>query len=218
MVKDRAPSESNPACSLVAIADGDSATRTSLLRGLEKEGFACRPYPTGGDLLEGLEFEQPDCILLDIRIPETGGLAVLKSMPSKALAIPVIVLIAEGEFALAAEAMRAGAVDFQERPVSFRRLGKVVGNLIERSAGLRRQAEEIGRSQSLVAQLTPRENEISSLVVAGSSNKEIGLKLGISPRTVEVHRAHIFKKLNVRNAIEFALVFEKAKLLPHARR
>lgn len=213
-----AQSESDTNRPLVAVAQGNSAARTNLLRGLEQERLACRPFRSGGDLLESLEAEMPDCIVLDIDIPETGGLAILQALPPETLAVPVIMLVPGGAYSLAAEAMRAGAADFVEKPVSLDQLAQKIAEQIARSAGLRRQASEIERCKALTALLTPRENEIAALVVAGRSNKEIGIALGISPRTVEVHRAHIFKKLGVRNAVEFALVFEKAKFLPQKLR
>lgn len=206
------PSAADQAKSRVAIVDDESDVRQALVRGLERHGFLCRPFRSGADFLDSLEFELPDCIVLDTRMPEMDGLAVLGKLPTATLAIPVIMLTSQGEIGLAAKAMRGGAADFVEKPVSIKQFAEKVGEHVAHSAELRRHLTEIEQSKSLMARLTPRESEIAALVVDGSSNKEIARDLGISPRTVEVHRANIFKKLDVRNAVEFALIFEKAQL------
>lgn len=206
------PSASDQAKSRVAIVDDESNVRQALVRGLERHGFLCRPFRSGADFLDSLEFELPDCIVLDTRMPEMDGLAVLDKLPTATLAIPVIMLTSQGEIGLAAKAMRGGAADFVEKPVSIKQFAKKIGEHVAHSAELRRHLTEIEQSKSLMARLTLRESEIAALVVDGSSNKEIARDLGISPRTVEVHRANIFKKLDVRNAVEFALIFEKAQL------
>lgn len=206
------PSGFDQAKARVAIVDDESDVRQALVRGLEKHGFLCRPFRSGVDFLESLEFELPDCIVLDTQMPEMDGLTVLGQLPTETLAIPVIMLTSQGEIGLAAKAMRSGAADFAQKPVSITQFAGKIGEHIAHSAELRRHLAEIEQSKSLMARLTPRESEIAARVVDGSSNKQIARDLGISPRTVEVHRANIFKKLDVRNAVEFALIFEKAQL------
>lgn len=196
----------------VAIVDDESGVRQTLVRGLERHGFLCRPFRSGVDFLESLEFEQPDCIVLDMRMPEMDGLTVLDKLPSETLAIPVIMLTSHGDVSLAVKAMKGGAADFVEKPVSIKQFAETIREHIAQSGELRRHLSEIEQSKSLLARLTSRESEIAALIVGGSSNKEIARDLDISPRTVEVHRANIFKKLDVRNAVEFALIFEKAQL------
>lgn len=195
---------------LVAIVDDESGVRQTLVRGLERQGFACRPYRSGVDFLESLEFELPDCVILDMRMPEMNGMAVLESIPDEAQAVPIIVLTSHGEISLAVDAMKNGAVDFIEKPVSIKEFARKINEHIAHSIELRRQVDEVERNKSLIALLTSRESEIAAQIVDGNSNKEIARTLDISPRTVEVHRANIFKKLGVRNAVEFTLIFEKA--------
>lgn len=195
---------------LVAIVDDESGVRQTLVRGLERQGFACRPYRSGVDFLENLEFELPDCVILDMRMPEMNGMAVLESIPDEAQAVPIIVLTSHGEISLAVDAMKNGAVDFIEKPVSIKEFARKINEHIAHSIELRRQVDEVERNKSLIALLTSRESEIAAQIVDGNSNKEIARTLDISPRTVEVHRANIFKKLGVRNAVEFTLIFEKA--------
>ena len=197
---------------LVAIVDDESGVRQTLVRGLERQGFACRPYRSGVDFLESLEFELPDCVILDMRMPEMNGMAVLESVPDEAQAVPIIILTSHGEISLAVEAMKNGAVDFIEKPVSIKEFARKINEHIAHSIELRRQVDEVERNKSLIALLTSRESEIAAQIVDGNSNKEIARTLDISPRTVEVHRANIFKKLGVRNAVEFTLIFEKANL------
>lgn len=198
---------------LVAIVDDKSGVRQTLVRGLDRHGFKCRPFRSGSDFLDSLECELPDCVVLDMRMPGMDGLTVLGKLPNEALAIPVIMLTSHGEISLAVRAMKSGAVDFVEKPVSIKQFAQKIREHVGKSVELRRQLVEIEQSRTLVARLTARENEIASRIVAGSSNKEIARDLDISPRTVEVHRANIFKKLDVRNAVEFALIFEKAQIV-----
>jgi|TARA_B100000678_G_scaffold33462_3_gene24681 FixJ family two-component response regulator len=201
----------NDAKHRIAIVDDESGVRQTLVRGLERFGYVCRPFRSGVDFLDSLEFEIPDCVVLDMRMPELDGLGVLGKIPAEAQAIPVIMLTSHGEVSLAVEAMKCGAVDFVEKPVSIKSFADKIAGHIERSVELRRQVAEVEACKSLIARLTSRESEIANQIVHGSSNKEIARALDISPRTVEVHRANIFKKLEVRNAVEFALTFERAK-------
>lgn len=192
--------------------DDESGVRQTLVRGLERYGFVCRPYRSGPDFLDSLGFEVPDCVVLDMRMAEMDGMTVLERMPSEAAGVPVVVLTSHGEIGLAVKALKSGAVDFVEKPVSIKQFASKLKDYIAESAVLRRQAEEVAESQSMLERLTAREQEIAGLVVGGSSNKEIARDLEISPRTVEVHRSNIFKKLDVRNAVELALIYEKAQL------
>lgn len=200
----------------VAIIDDESGVRQTLVRGLERHGFACRPFRSGPDFLDSLEFELPDCIVLDMRMPEMDGLTVLAELPSETQAIPVIMLTSHGDVSLAVRAMKSGAVDFVEKPVSIKEFAAKIREHVVHSAELRDQVQVIEQAKALVSLLTAREKEIATKIVDGNSNKEIARDLDISPRTVEVHRANIFKKLDVRNAVEFALIFEKAQLSPRS--
>ena len=121
-------------------------------------------------------------------------------------------LTSHGEISLAVDAMNAGAVDFVEKPVSIKRFARKIGEHIAHSVELRRTIDEVEHIKAQIASLTSRERDIAAQIADGHSNKEIARILDISPRTVETHRASIFKKLGVRNAVEFALLFEKASL------
>ena len=101
----------------VAIVDDESGVRQTLVRGLERHGFLCRPFRSGVDFLDSLEFEMPDCVVLDLRMPDLDGMEVLNRIPAEAQGIPIILLTSHGEISLAVEAMQNGAVDF----VEFRR-------------------------------------------------------------------------------------------------
>ncbi|WP_367114108.1 EAL domain-containing protein [Erythrobacter sp.] len=206
------PSEEPQSKPRVAIVDDESGVRQTLVRGLERHGFTCRPFRSGADFLESLEFELPDCVILDMRMPEMDGLSVLDRIPPAAQAIPVVMLTSHGEISLAVDAMNAGAVDFVEKPVSIKRFARKIGEHIAHSVELRRTIDEVEHIKAQIASLTSRERDIAAQIADGHSNKEIARILDISPRTVETHRASIFKKLGVRNAVEFALLFEKASL------
>ncbi|MEX0341953.1 MAG: response regulator transcription factor [Erythrobacter sp.] len=194
----------------IAIVDDESGVRQTLVRGLERHGFICHPFRSGVDFLESLEFELPDCVILDMRMPEMDGLTVLEKIPTDAQAVPVILLTSHGEISLAVDAMNRGAVDFVEKPVSIREFARKISDHIARSMELRREVDEVQKIKSLVSLLTSREKDIAAQIAEGHSNKEIARILDISPRTVETHRASIFSKFGVRNAVEFARLFGKA--------
>lgn len=194
----------------VAIVDDESGVRQTLVRGLERHGFDCRPYRGGADFLESLEYHLPDCVVLDMRMPEMDGASVLSSLPPEAKGIPVIVLSSHGEIGIAVSVMAQGAADFLEKPISIKTLAGKIERHIAASLQRREAALTLTRNRERLSQLTPRERKVGAAIAAGLSNKEIAQDLGISYRTVENHRANILKKLDARNAVDIALIYEKS--------
>lgn len=187
---------------LIHIVDDEEAIRKSASFMLRTSGFDVKTYASGTAFLREAKHAEPGCVLLDIRMPEIDGLEVQTMMAERGLTMPVIVLTGHGDIATAVAAMKGGAIDFLEKPfekakllaaisVGFDRLDhKVDADLSARDAEIRIQA------------LTPREQEVLRGLVHGQPNKTIAYDLGISPRTVEVHRANLMAKLNVRSLSE----------------
>lgn len=186
---------------LVHLVDDDDAIRRSVGFMLKTSGFQVRSYASGLELLKASELERGS-ILLDIRMPGMDGLQVQEALKTKGVTLPVIVMTGHGDVSLAVQAMKAGAVDFIEKPFEKTVLLSAIEQgltRLKRSAANRHQADEAAvRLQAL----TPRELEVLDGLVKGLPNKTIAYDLGISPRTVEIHRANLMNKLGVKSLSE----------------
>ena len=187
---------------LVHLVDDDEAIRRSAGFMLKTSGFAVRSYDNGVELLKAAPDLEPGCILLDIRMPGMDGLEVQAALRQKGVALPVVIMTGHGDVGLAVQAMKAGAVDFIEKPFEKSVLVSAIEQGIER---LRRSAIDRGRAGDAAVKLqvlTPREREVLDGLAKGLPNKTIAFDLGISPRTVEIHRSNLMTKLGVRSLSE----------------
>lgn len=184
---------------LVHLVDDEESFRRSASFLLRTSGFEVRCWSSGDEFLKELRCLKPGCILLDIRMPGTDGMEVLRVLVERGIALPVIMLSAHGDVPLAVRAMKVGAIDFLQKP--FERSALIAA--IE--AGFNRLADgcaadlQRDSAQRLLAALTERELEVLRRLANGAPNKMIAYDLGISSRTVEVHRAHAMAKLNARS-------------------
>lgn len=198
----------------VYLVDDEAVVRDALAwllrsRRLLSEGFAhaeaFEAYLATRDLASGWP-ESPSCLLLDVRMPGTSGLVLFERLVERGLtaALPVIFLTGHGDVPTAVSAVKRGAFDFVEKPFSDNALVDRVVQALEVSGqaiGRRRARQQLQRA---LADLTEREREVMERVIAGLANKLIADELDISVRTVEVHRARMFEKMNVRSAVELA--------------
>lgn len=183
---------------IVHVVDDEEGVRESLAALLELNGFAVRQFSSGGAFLENASYGEPGCALVDLRMPGLDGMRLLEQLGKRNIALPVIMMTGFGEVATAVKAMKAGAVDFLEKPLqpdeliaALRRISAQSVTSAQRSV----HADE-NREQSIdrLSRLTAREREVFDLLVAGRTNKEVGRTLGISPRTVEIHRSRVMQK------------------------
>ncbi|APH54944.1 Transcriptional regulatory protein fixJ [Granulibacter bethesdensis] len=187
---------------VIHVVDDDPAIRDSLAFLLEQEGMRVILYQDGQDFLarlinSGSDPAQPACILTDLLMPEIDGLQFQAHLESRGIDLPLIMMTAHGQVPSAVRAMKAGAIDFLEKPFQDTQLLEAISRALITCMQRRRQEEIASAAASRLSILTQREQEVFDLLVAGHSNKEIGRVLGISPRTVDVHRAHVFHKLEV---------------------
>lgn len=202
---------------LVHVVDDDEAVRRSLAMLLDSMNLRVTTYPSAEALLaavgtpEGLE---AGCILVDVRMEGMDGLSLIEALRRQGVTLPVVVVTGHADVPLAVRAMRAGAMDFVEKPYSEERILEAVGSALTalRIADQRRVLEIQAEAQ--VAALSPRESEVLAALVAGKANKVIGFELGISPRTVEVHRANLMEKLGVRSLPEAVRIGLAAGISP----
>ncbi|MCL6678106.1 response regulator [Sphingomonas sp. RG327] len=186
---------------LVHLVDDDGAIRRSVGFMLKTSGYEVRTYESGVELLKSLP-AAPGCVLLDIRMPGMDGLQVQAELAKRGVSLPVVIMTGHGDVTLAVQAMKAGAVDFIEKPFEKGVLLEAIDHSFDR---LRRATESRDRADAAVTKLnalTAREREVLEGLAKGLPNKTIAFDLGISPRTVEIHRANLMTKLGVRSLSE----------------
>jgi two-component system response regulator FixJ len=181
----------------VHVVDDDPAMRDSLSFLLQTSGFAVCVYDSAEAFLADAA-SVAGCVLTDVRMPRIDGLELQRRLSEQRFPLAVVLMTGQGDIALAVSAMRAGAVDFLEKPFEEQALLEAVGRALDQSQRLREADETASRATARLASLTPREREVLDLLVAGLPNKAVANKLGSSPRTVEVHRARVLDKLQAR--------------------
>ena len=187
---------------LVHLVDDDDAIRRSAGFMLKTSGYQVRSYDSGIELLKCAAALQPGCILLDIRMPAMDGLEVQQKLQQEGVALPVIIMTGHGDVSLAVQAMKAGAVDFIEKPFEKAVLLRAIDEGFTRIENSHRAKARTKEAQVHLQALTPREKDVLQGLARGLPNKTIGYDLGISPRTVEIHRANVMSKLGVASLSE----------------
>lgn len=188
----------------VFIVDDDADVRQSVSLLIRSIGLAETCYASAQDFLTHYDPQKPGCLVLDIRMPGMSGLELQKRLNSNVLLPPIIFITAHGEIPLAIQAMRAGAVDFIEKPFSPQALLERIREAIERDRENRRDQTRAAAVQERMTQLTDREREIMRFLASGQSTKQIAQQLSISSKTVDNHRARILEKMKVDNPTQLA--------------
>ena len=186
----------------VFIVDDDPSVREALVLLLKIEGYAPQCFGDGASFLDAVQSVSPACVILDLHLPGASGFDILRKLAAERLAAPILVISGVADIATAVEAMKHGALDFLEKPFSSEKIVERVRAAVKvwrevRGGEIDGLANFPGRHL-----LTCREREVLSQVARGASNKEAGRRLGISPRTVEVHRARIMDKFGAKNAAD----------------
>jgi two-component system response regulator DctR len=192
---------------MLHIIDDEEVIRDSLTWLAHSRAIATTAYESGAAFLAVLDHvnafdSQGDCVLLDVRMPDMSGAVLFETLAARGLTrrLPVIFLTGHGDVPMAVDTLKRGAFDFFEKPFNDNKLMDRVQEALAASL----EAGAAAELQSRVATLSAREREVLDLILAGKMNKVIADHLGISMRTVEVHRAHIFDKMNVKTAVELA--------------
>ncbi len=169
------------------------------------------PCRSGAELLGSLDEDATGCILLDLRMPAMGGLEVQRELARRGCHLPVVFLSGHGDIPIAVQAIRAGALDFLEKPVRDTHLFAAVERALERDRERRAGAGRIAAARELLESVSPREAEVAQLLLAGLRTAEMAERLRLSPRTVEMHRSRLLKRLGARTSAEAASLFREAR-------
>lgn len=184
---------------LVHIVDDEEAIRRSASFMLKTSGYAVETWATGVAFLKEIRHVPQGCVLLDVRMPEMDGLDVQQALLERGVTMPVIILTGHADVSIAVRAMKAGAVDFLEKPFEKAVLIAAIETAFDRVGKADGAAARAAEANVVLGVLTPREREVLDGLAHGLPNKTIAYDLGISPRTVEVHRANLMAKLDVRS-------------------
>jgi two-component system response regulator FixJ len=200
---------------IVHIVDDDEAVRQSLAFLLGSAGLTVRLYDSASAFLAGLSGVKSGCLVTDMRMPDMTGIELLQQLRAKACRLPAIVITGHGDVPLAVEAMKAGAVDFIEKPFDQETILHAVQAALER--GFEGEVRDDPAVAARLATLSERERQVLEGLVAGHPNKTIAYDLGISPRTVEVYRANLMTKMGARSLSELIRMAIIAKVAPTRR-
>jgi RNA polymerase sigma factor (sigma-70 family) len=180
------------------IVDDDSGIRDSLSLWLGMRGIRCLAFESAEAFLDAVHADWRGCVLIDLRLDGIDGLQLQARLTAREITMPVIFVTGHGDVSAARDALKAGAFDFIEKPVDNERLVELVEAAMARDADTAQRQAQATQLAGRLQRLTQREREVMEHVVAGRHNREIAVELGISPRTVEVYKARLMDKLDVR--------------------
>ena len=197
----------NESDAIIFVVDDDAAMRRSLAYLFDSAGWQVATFESARDFLQRYDGHAPGCLLLDVRMPLMSGLELQQELNNKtghAISLPVIFLSGHGDLAMAVQTMKAGACDFLEKPCKDQVLLDAVSRAVARSVEESRSAASTNTAQAALATLTVREREVALLMAEGKASKVIARELGISDKTVQVHRHNTMEKLGLHSAAEVA--------------
>lgn len=196
---------------LVYVVDDDEAVRDSLTLLLKAVGLTGRAYGSAAEFLDAYDPEQHGCLVADIRMPGMSGLDLQAELNERGAPIPLVFITGHGDVPMAVGAMKSGALDFIEKPFRDQDLLDRVHQALGWDKERRTENLETLAIRERLATLTPRETEVMERVVQGQANKVIAMDLGVSQRTVEIHRARVMEKMAVRSVAKLVRAVEAAK-------
>lgn len=194
---------------VIHVVDDDASFRTAISRVLKASGYEVADYESATSFLGALASAKPGCILLDVKMPDVGGLQLQDELAKLSHSWPIIFMTGHGDIPTSVRAIKSGAEDFLSKPVPGETLLKAVKQALLRHAAKQQSQDQINSLRSLIATLTPREAEVFALMVRGKLNKQIAHLLGTSERTVKAHRHMVMEKLRVQSFAEAVSIAER---------
>jgi two-component system, LuxR family, response regulator FixJ len=187
---------------MVFIVDDDEAVRNSLRLLVKSVGLTATALPSAQDFLTSYSREQPGCLVLDVRMPGMSGLELQQQLNQRGAVIPVIFITGHGDIPMAVEAMQQGAFDFLQKPFRDQDLIDRIQRALERDRTSREDLGQRNRIRQRRDSLTPREREVLALVTSGNANKAMAADLGLSQRTIEIHRSRVMEKMGASSVAQ----------------
>ena len=197
----------------VHVVDDDLSVRSALSRLFRSVGHAVRTFDSALAYLDEASSDVPGCVVLDIRMPGMDGLTLQERMSERGLVVPIVFVSAHGDISASVQAMKRGAVDFLEKPFDEDELLDAMDRAFELDAELRSQKRSRAQTQRGLERLTSREYEVMTYVIAGRMNKVIARELGVSEKTVKVHRGRVMSKMEARSLADLVRMMERAGIV-----
>jgi FixJ family two-component response regulator len=194
---------------VVFVIDDDASMRDAVSRLLNAVGLTVQTFASAREFLGGKLPDVPGCAVLDVRLPGLSGLDLQREMVERGIHIPVIFITGHGDIPMSVQAMKAGAVEFLTKPFRDQDLLDAVRSGIQLDRQGRKERAELAELSDGLRQLTPRELEVMSLVVAGLLNKQIALRLGTSEKTIKIHRSHVMQKMRADSLADLVRMSQK---------
>ena len=189
---------------IVFVVDDEEVVRDSIAMLLRSVGIASRTFASADEFLAAYQPSQSGCLVLDVRMPRMSGLDLQHELKGRDWRLPIIFITGHGDVPMAVEAMRAGAMEFLQKPFNDDELIRRVNKALALDVSQRQQWQLVAELRRRYATLTAREREVARRLVAGQANKVLAIELGLSERTVEVHRAHVLHKMQARGVAQLA--------------
>jgi FixJ family two-component response regulator len=199
---------------IVFIVDDDDSVRKALTRLIKSVDLTVETFASADDFLKRDSHNGPACLVLDIRMPGLSGLDLQDELVAAGRTLPIIFVSAHGNIPLSVRAMKAGAVDFIEKPFEDQALLDAINQSLKKDRQAKLEQAEVREIQRRADSLTPREREVFALVVSGKLNKQIAFKLGTSERTIKAHRARVMKKMQAKSLADLIRLAEKVISYP----
>lgn len=199
---------------IVFIVDDDDSVRKALTRLINSVGLNVETFASADDFLKRESHNGPACLVLDIRMPGLSGLDLQDELVAAGRTLPIIFVSGHGNIPLSVRAMKAGAVDFIEKPFEDQSLLDAINHSLKKDRQAKLEQAELREIQRRVDSLTPREREVFAHVVSGKLNKQIAFKLGTSERTIKAHRARVMKKMQANTLTDLIRLAEKVGPYP----
>jgi FixJ family two-component response regulator len=194
---------------VVFVIDDDASMRDAVSRLLNAVGLTVQTFASAREFLAGRLPDVPGCAVLDVRLPGLSGLDLQREMVERGIHIPVIFITGHGDIPMSVQAMKAGAVEFLTKPFRDQDLLDAVRSGIQLDRQGRKERAELAELREGLRQLTPREREVMSLVVAGLLNKQVALRLGTSEKTIKIHRSHVMQKMRADSLADLVRMSQK---------
>ena len=193
----------------IFVIDDDPSVRKSTERLVKSAGLRVTTFASAFDFLNSARPDCPACLVLDVRLPGLSGLDLQRELADRGVRIPIIFITGHGDIPTSVQAMKSGAVEFLTKPFHHQVLLGAIAQAVERDRVARRQQIEIDQLRQRFERLTPREREVMALVARGLLNKQVAAELGITEKTIKVHRAQVMQKMSAVSLAELVRMAEK---------